>query len=290
MDSSTTMPTTPLGPSRKKEKMAEGRCRRFLLPMNLPPAWQGTAVLCVAGRGSLDEASAAMLAQLLQKHGIGARVVPSEAVSVANLFRLDVTGVQMAFLCYLEPGSFSNPCYLVRRLRRKLPRATIVVGLWTLKREEAERNALTATGADLVAVSLQQAVEQVIDNVETGAKGQVNAETPPTDCPRETGASAAPLRKSRISHRRGSALDPARTGAARPFRVLVLWGVRTTPQCMKRFCAVSAFLDGTAECEAQCRYGDPGLRPERHVFVANKAPWFEITDELPQHQGWPPIE
>jgi hypothetical protein len=64
-----------------------------------------------------------MLAQLLQKHGIGARVVPSEAVSVPNLFRLDVTGVQMAFLCYLEPGSFSNPCYLVRRLRRKLPKA-----------------------------------------------------------------------------------------------------------------------------------------------------------------------
>ncbi len=47
----------------------------------LAPSWQGTPVLCVAGRGSLDEASAAMLAQLLQKHGIGARVVPSAAVS-----------------------------------------------------------------------------------------------------------------------------------------------------------------------------------------------------------------
>jgi hypothetical protein len=57
--------------------------------------------------GSLDEA-AAMLSQLLEKHGIGARVVPSEAVSVANLPRLDVTGVQMACLSYLEPGSFTN--------------------------------------------------------------------------------------------------------------------------------------------------------------------------------------
>jgi hypothetical protein len=137
--------------------------------------------LCVTGRGSLDEASAAILAQLLPKHGIGARVVPSEAVSVPNLFRLDVTGVQMAFLCYLEPGSFSNPRCLVRRLRRKLPRATIVAGLWTLQREKAEeRNALTATGADLVAVSLQQAVEQVIDAVEAGANGALNAETLPT--------------------------------------------------------------------------------------------------------------
>ena len=37
----------------------------------LAPMWQATPVLCVAGRGSLDEASAAMLAQLLQKHGSG---------------------------------------------------------------------------------------------------------------------------------------------------------------------------------------------------------------------------
>jgi hypothetical protein len=118
-----------------------------------------------------------MLAQLLQKHGIGARVVPSEAVSVPNLFRLDVTGVQMAFLCYLEPGSFSNPCYLVRRLRRKLPKATIVAGFWTLKKDEIEeRNAVTLTGADLVAVSLRQAVEQVIDAVQAGADDHLNAE------------------------------------------------------------------------------------------------------------------
>ncbi|MCP1313699.1 MULTISPECIES: GFA family protein [unclassified Halomonas] len=27
---------------------------------------------------------------------------------------------------------------------------------------------------------------------------------------------------------------------------------------------------------------DPGVRPNRHVFVGNKAPWFEITDDLPQ--------
>jgi predicted PurR-regulated permease PerM len=128
----------------------------------LAPSWRGTPVLCVAGRGSLDEASAAMLAQLLQKHGIGARVVPSAAVSPPNLFALDAAGVQMAYLCYLEPGSFTNPHYLVRRLRRKLPKAIIVDGFWTLKTDEAdERNALAKTGADLVATQLHQAIAQV---------------------------------------------------------------------------------------------------------------------------------
>ncbi|SES27320.1 MULTISPECIES: GFA family protein [Halopseudomonas] len=28
---------------------------------------------------------------------------------------------------------------------------------------------------------------------------------------------------------------------------------------------------------------DPGVQPQRHVFVGSKAPWFEITDDLPQH-------
>ncbi|MBL1270859.1 MAG: GFA family protein [Oceanospirillales bacterium] len=27
---------------------------------------------------------------------------------------------------------------------------------------------------------------------------------------------------------------------------------------------------------------DPGVRADRHVFVGSKAPWFEITDDLPQ--------
>jgi hypothetical protein len=28
---------------------------------------------------------------------------------------------------------------------------------------------------------------------------------------------------------------------------------------------------------------DPGVRPREHIFVASKAPWFEIADALPQH-------
>jgi hypothetical protein len=31
--------------------------------------------------------------------------------------------------------------------------------------------------------------------------------------------------------------------------------------------------------------GDPGRRPLAHVFVADKAPWFTITDDLPRSQG-----
>lgn len=33
---------------------------------------------------------------------------------------------------------------------------------------------------------------------------------------------------------------------------------------------------------------DPEVRPQCHVFVADKAPWFEITDTLPRYDGFPP--
>ena len=32
---------------------------------------------------------------------------------------------------------------------------------------------------------------------------------------------------------------------------------------------------------------DPSIRPARHIFVGSKAPWFTITDDLPQHEEFP---
>ena len=32
--------------------------------------------------------------------------------------------------------------------------------------------------------------------------------------------------------------------------------------------------------------GDPKCRPGYHIFVGSKAPWFEITDGLPQNDTW----
>ena len=32
---------------------------------------------------------------------------------------------------------------------------------------------------------------------------------------------------------------------------------------------------------------DPGFRPAYHAFVAAKAPWVEIRDDLPQFSEWP---
>jgi hypothetical protein len=31
----------------------------------------------------------------------------------------------------------------------------------------------------------------------------------------------------------------------------------------------------------------PGIRPSKHIFVGSRAPWFEITDDLPQFDEYP---
>ena len=104
-----------------------------------------------------------MLAQLLELHGINTRVVSHEAVSATGINELDVADVRMTCVCYLEAGSFGNARYLVRRLRRRLPKGEIIAAFWTLTLEQIEhRNALTATGADFVVISTQQAVWQVV--------------------------------------------------------------------------------------------------------------------------------
>jgi predicted PurR-regulated permease PerM len=142
----------------------------------LPPAWQeGDApVLCIAGRNSLDEAAAAMLSQLLGKHGIGARVVGSQAVLPANVLQLESTGVVLLCLSYLGPTGFANSRYVVRRLRQKLPRARILLGLWTQTQADLERSkVLEEFGVDYAVTSLAQAVDRVV----TEAKVDIGVDT-----------------------------------------------------------------------------------------------------------------
>jgi hypothetical protein len=33
---------------------------------------------------------------------------------------------------------------------------------------------------------------------------------------------------------------------------------------------------------------DPGIRPQAHIFVGSKAPWYEIPDSLPRFEAFPP--
>ncbi|HYZ24070.1 MAG TPA: AI-2E family transporter [Rhodopila sp.] len=140
------------------------------VPETLPPAWQGEApVLCIAGRGPLDDAAAAMLAQLLRKNGLKTRVAPHSAAERGTIAALDVTGVQMICLCYLElSGTPSHLRYLLRRLRQHAPHTRLLVGLWPIEQEILIDDRLrSAVGADFYTSSLRETVEACLEAART---------------------------------------------------------------------------------------------------------------------------
>ena len=129
----------------------------------LAAEWQGEhPILCVAGRTPLDEAAAIMLAQLCNAHGLAARVAGAEALSTANIFRLETAGVAIVCLSYLDSANPAHMRYAVRRLRRKLPNARIMLGCWV---DDAERAASLqeATKADMTAVTLRDATRMCVE-------------------------------------------------------------------------------------------------------------------------------
>ena len=125
----------------------------------LTPAFRSEIpVLCIAGQGALDEAAATMLAQLLRKHGLNVRVEGANALSTDNIFRLETEGVALACLCYLDAGSPAHMRYAVRRIRRKLPAARVVLACLTGVGETTAEQLGEAARADLMATSLHEVV------------------------------------------------------------------------------------------------------------------------------------
>jgi predicted PurR-regulated permease PerM len=139
---------------------------------DLPPEWQGEhPVLCVAGRSLLDEAAAIMLGQLSTAHGLAARVHSAEALSTANIFRLETEGVAIVCLVYMDASGPAHMRYSVRRLRRKLPKATIILGCWMRDMDPAALEELRdGAKADCAASSVGEALKLCIEA--TGLEGR----------------------------------------------------------------------------------------------------------------------
>lgn len=118
------------------------------------------AVLCVAGRGPLDESASAMLAQLLAKHGIGVRALRSAEMSRERLAALPAAGVLMICISYVAiSGNPTALRLLVRRIRQRFPGVPIMVGLWPSDDPALrDRDVQSAIGADHYVASLRDAV------------------------------------------------------------------------------------------------------------------------------------
>jgi predicted PurR-regulated permease PerM len=132
-------------------------------PAELPAGWQNAPVLCVAGRGPLDEAAALLLVDMLAKYGVGARVVSSDETSATQIRDLDCEGVRLTCVSYLEPGTFKNARYQVRRLRARMPAVPVIAIFWGLSGDNSRYlDGIEATECDIVTTGLKETVRHVL--------------------------------------------------------------------------------------------------------------------------------
>lgn len=132
----------------------------------LPERWREAPlapVLCVAGRGPLDEAAALLLVDMLSKYGIAARVVSSDETSATNIRELPCEGVQLTCVSYLEPGTFKNARYQVRRLRKHMPGVPVMALFWGLASDNSRYlDSVEATECDIVTTGLKETVQHIL--------------------------------------------------------------------------------------------------------------------------------
>ena len=101
-------------------------------------------------------------------------------------------------------------------------------------------------------------------------------------CRRATGAAFKPLA--------GIAREKLRVSAGADAILVV--GAPTWHDVRCRSCGSLLYAvvrDGTfAHVAMGTLVDDPTIRPTAHIFVGSKAPWFAITDHLPQYDGHRP--
>jgi predicted PurR-regulated permease PerM len=133
---------------------------------DLPESWRDAPlepVMCVAGRGPLDEAATLLLVDMLAKYGVSARVVSSDETSATQIRELNCIGVQLTCVSYLEPGTFKNARYQVRRLRKRMPGVPVMALFWGLSGDNTRYlDGIEATECDIVTTGLKETVQHIL--------------------------------------------------------------------------------------------------------------------------------
>ncbi len=130
-------------------------------PEAIAPEWRGeTAILCVSSRTALDETAALILAQLLEKCGLGAKVLGPDQIKGGALRNAGPNDVRLVCISALDVRERSaHARFLVRRLKRFAPDAILLGGFWKLDpSEERDSAIIDSIAVDGVVHSLKDAL------------------------------------------------------------------------------------------------------------------------------------
>ena len=119
-------------------------------------------IVCLAGRNELDEAAAMLLASLLRARGHRAYVFAVDSAGALGGHRVALRDATVVCLSLISTASAARARHIVRRVRRRAPRARIIVGFWGLDATNAPpAETLPITAADAIATTLAEAIADI---------------------------------------------------------------------------------------------------------------------------------
>nr|WP_245514608.1 AI-2E family transporter [Aquamicrobium defluvii] len=126
------------------------------------PDGEGRSLLCLGGRGELDDAAAAMLAQVLEVQGAEVVTADHAVLEGRAISSLPLAKVDTVVVAFLNAASLAHARHAVRRLKRARP--GLRVGI-LMPRAEGEKSIEAASiSADFVAGSIAEAVKEGLDD------------------------------------------------------------------------------------------------------------------------------
>lgn len=128
------------------------------------PDGAGKAVLCVGGRGELDDAAAAMLAQVLSVQGAKASRAGFADIQPARFRSLDLAGNRTVVIGFLNGDSQRHARFLVRRLKRVAPRTRVGIVFWSDAKDDVRADLTERIGADFVALDVVEAARGALSD------------------------------------------------------------------------------------------------------------------------------
>ncbi len=126
------------------------------------PDGRGRSILCLGGRGILDDAAAAMLSQVLAVQGAEVAQVEHTAIAGRSLNILAVNDVNTVLVTFLNGNSKSHARQVVRRLKRIKPSLRVGVIIPMADGQGSRAIEADEINADFVSPSLTEAVRSAL--------------------------------------------------------------------------------------------------------------------------------
>jgi predicted PurR-regulated permease PerM len=155
-------------------------------------------VLCISGRGAVDQAAAVLLVHLLDRAGVAAQIGPDGGIRQLDLVPAAKQAIAIVCISYVGLARTSHVRFVTRRLRREFPAAKIVIGGWGVPTSDAEWQQIREDlPTALFATTLQDAVGHCLANVGDLASEQLSH---PTDtASTERPAAVLPVGSTRLA-------------------------------------------------------------------------------------------